>query len=668
MNTPMNSLPNTSLVSLPDIIKLWQQGDLHAAASSCEEFLRHEKHNLDALNLAGIIADQQNKKQSAIEYFTRAVALAPNNPQLVTNLAGSLVDLGEFSRAKNLLLGLTDNNLDYAEAYYMLGNIYFQEGYPEEAKKSFFHALELEPTHHKALNNLASIASSEGDNASATVLYQRALKVKPDFLQSLTGLAAIYIKDNETASAESLLKKAISISPFDEQANFLLGKLCLESQGDDGEALQYLQTAYQRSPKNIAAINMLASLYFKLDELLAAEKLFLESLAVKPDQLAVLNYLGQINHELRKHEKSTGYYEQALALDPENARIMNNLGHVLREKGELKKSITVFNQAIELQKDKPTEERSTALNNLSLTQLLTQDFAAGWDNYRFRPSMIEGDLPVCPDKKTIDLRHKKILWHWDQGIGDELFFLRFAPLLEKFNCRSDYYPSKKLFSVLKGSNIFNNIVETYDPVDYDLVLSIGDIAYLTNHGSAADTPWPVSLKHGPRNLQQVKSVLQQFGPPPYIGFTWKAGRMVNEKRVGNYFKRMEIEEMGVLLDKMPGTLVSLQVNSRKEELETLSRLVNRPVLDVSLYHEQLDRMLALLDCLDEYITVSNTYVHFRESLGKPSHVFVSNPPEWRWLPAGESSFWMPNSKVYRQGLDGSWKEAIEKAFTAWGSA
>ena len=98
----------------------------------------------------------------------------------------------------------------------------------------------------------------------------------------------------------------------------------------------------------------------------------------------------------------------------------------------------------------------------------------------------------------------------------------------------------------------------------------------------------------------------------------------------------------------------------KEELEYISNTLGRPVLDVSLYHEQIDNMVCLLDLIDLYIGVSNSYLHMREGLHKKSHILVSNPPEWRWLAQGKHSIWFPNSKAYRQASDGSWQQAFKE--------
>ena len=69
-------------------------------------------------------------------------------------------------------------------------------------------------------------------------------------------------------------------------------------------------------------------------------------------------------------------------------------------------------------------------------------------------------------------------------------------------------------------------------------------------------------------------------------------------------------------------------------------------------------MLALLDCLDDYLAVSNTNVHLRAMLGKTSQVMVPMPPEFRWGRKGDESVWFPGTTLHRQLPGGNWSTAL----------
>jgi hypothetical protein len=84
------------------------------------------------------------------------------------------------------------------------------------------------------------------------------------------------------------------------------------------------------------------------------------------------------------------------------------------------------------------------------------------------------------------------------------------------------------------------------------------------------------------------------------------------------------------------------------------------VHDLSDLNDDLEAMLALLEVIDEYVGVSNTNTHLRACAGKTARVLVPAPAEWRWMAAGRYSPWFPGFPVYRQGVDGDWRAALDE--------
>jgi hypothetical protein len=84
------------------------------------------------------------------------------------------------------------------------------------------------------------------------------------------------------------------------------------------------------------------------------------------------------------------------------------------------------------------------------------------------------------------------------------------------------------------------------------------------------------------------------------------------------------------------------------------------VHDLSALNEDLEAMLALLALVDEYVGVSNTNMHLRAGVGRTARVLVPQPPEWRWMAVGEASPWFPGFRVYRQHVDGEWRDALAR--------
>jgi hypothetical protein len=157
--------------------------------------------------------------------------------------------------------------------------------------------------------------------------------------------------------------------------------------------------------------------------------------------------------------------------------------------------------------------------------------------------------------------------------------------------------------------------------------------------------------------------LAAFGPPPYVGVTWRAGTDFRQARefgrdVRALFKEIDIAVLARALGGRAGTVVSVQRGSLPGEVDALAAASGLPVLDAAAMNDDLEDALALLDALDDYAGVSNTNTHLRAALGKTGTVFVPFPPEWRWVAARAESPWFPGFRVCRQTPRRAWDAAL----------
>jgi hypothetical protein len=283
----------------------------------------------------------------------------------------------------------------------------------------------------------------------------------------------------------------------------------------------------------------------------------------------------------------------------------------------------------------------------------------------------------------------------EQGLGDELFFLRFAPLLKRRGCRVTYHGGAKLTSILTRCTALDRVRSGFESlVAADHTVLIGDLPYLLDdHPESATlraqnispsldpagvaTTWggswrarvfwpelPPSLPLQPmaERVAFVSGRLRVLGLPPFIGLTWRAGTDIQNQRgrVWQLFKEAPFEPLVAALRGVGGTLISLQRNPRAGETDRLTALIGRPVHDLSAVNEDPEEMLALLTVLDDYIGVSNTNMYLRASAGRTARVLAPWPAEWRWMVSGEESPWFPGFRIYRQKPGGDWSTALSR--------
>jgi hypothetical protein len=285
--------------------------------------------------------------------------------------------------------------------------------------------------------------------------------------------------------------------------------------------------------------------------------------------------------------------------------------------------------------------------NLALVDLAEGKFADGWMNYLFRPTVDRKTVPLV--ELPQDLTGTLIEIIDEQGLGDVLFFLRFAPMLRARGAALRYDADPRIAGIVSRMLEFGSA----SPTARMLRAALGDLPYLLN---AESVPPPLHVPVLADRNAAVAAKLRAAGPPPYLGLTWRAG----QRTEGFLFKEVALEALGRALAPAPGTFVSVQRNPQADDYARLEQAAGRKIADLSAYNDDLEDMLALMHLLDDYVGVSNTNMHLRAAAGRSARVLVPNPAEYRWMAAGAGSPWFPEFSVYRQAPTGSWDVALTR--------
>jgi tetratricopeptide (TPR) repeat protein/peroxiredoxin len=170
-----------------------------------------------------------------------------------------------------------------AEAHYGLGSVYLQQDKPAEARIGFERAVQLQAhypgTLPNAWNNLGILAARGGHPDEGIRDFQRALEIDPNHVVALQNLGNAYRQIKHWEEAKSVLQRAVQISPDNPETNYGLGMVF--AQLDDTQtAYAYLQKALAVRPAYPEALNNLGILYLRTRRQDEAEKSFNESIRV----------------------------------------------------------------------------------------------------------------------------------------------------------------------------------------------------------------------------------------------------------------------------------------------------------------------------------------------------------------------------------------------------
>ena len=431
--------------------------------------------------------------------------------------------------------------------------------------------------------------------------------------------------------------------------------------GETQLALEHALRAHELKRGNPEFLNTLGVAYGEAGQLALAEATFRKLLKRKPAFVDALINLAKSLEKQERLEEALPLYERALAIEPALPKLAANLAKLYRDRGEGARSrgllesharhIDAQDLAMGLAQcelDAGAEEaalqrlRDAAdagpLVRAALAQALlaTGHWREGWRAYA-RPGVER-------------IAGGRILLIGEQGIGDVLFFLRFAPRLTAFAVACE----KKLRPILDVT------AADADAPGYDRRILLGDLPAALE-ADATPPAWPLKVDATAKREAQVK--LAALGPAPYLAVTWRAGTDTARGREfgaerSSLAKAVPPRALGEALRGWRGTTLLLQRGARPDDAAQFARGFGAPFHDLSALGDDLPALLAVLSLVDEYVGVSNTNMHLLAGIGRGARVIMPYPPEWRWLRRGDRSPWFPEFPVYRQPASRDWREPL----------
>jgi len=220
---------------------------LKLAIEQYEQIVRLQPDSVDDHLLLGRLYRLNNDLQKAENEFKTAVRLQPGSEEAVTTLAYLYNELGDSSRATQVLSSVPDSSRS-AKLYSALGYTYEQQKQYKNAIEAYRHAIEQDRDNLDAIRGLAQNLLNDGQTDAALEQYKVIADANPEDAQTYVRIAEIYRKQGKYDTALDNLKKAESMVQDSVEVPYNIAAI-YQAQGRFDEAIPILKDLLKKSEK-----------------------------------------------------------------------------------------------------------------------------------------------------------------------------------------------------------------------------------------------------------------------------------------------------------------------------------------------------------------------------------------------------------------------------------
>jgi tetratricopeptide (TPR) repeat protein len=542
-------------------------------------------------------------------------------------------------------------------ANYNLGVMLRERGELEEAVAVFRKAATLRPDHARTFNNLGAALESLGRLDEAETSLRRALTLQADYPNALYNLGNVLKATDRPAEAVEVYGRALALQPQDADA-WGNAALALQALGRLDEAERHLRRALALRPGDARLhdnLGLLLTACGRLEEALAAHQ---HALRLDPGFAAVHANLAMVLADLGREAEALASLKRAIAIDPRYAPAHNNLGSLEMERGALDAAEALFEEAIRLKAD-----YADAHWNLGLVRLLQGRFEEGWAGYEWR-LRLKGAArsPFAQPAWTgADVSGRTILLLAEQGAGDAIQFIRYAPLLRARGASVSVLAQPALASLFAGADGVDRVIVLGEPLPrFDCHAPLPSLPGLFK--TRLDTlPRAVPYLRADAIAVEAWRARLDARPGLKVGLVWRGNPEHSRDRI----RSMPPAALARLAATPGIQFFSLQLNASAEELAALGG-----VRDVTGGLRDWPDTAALVSALDLVISVDTAVAHLAGAMGRPVFLMLPHAPDWRWLLERDDSPWYPSMRLFRQPGRGDWASvanAVREAVAALAS-
>lgn len=486
----------------------------------------------------------------------------------------------------------------------------------------------------------------------------------------------IALNANEIDQAEQLACTLLKAYPTSANACAMLALTRYRQNCYDESASLFAAALARTREPNAQIEHNMASALESGGHYALAEAAYRRALALEPQRADTLGQFGCLLRNIGRVDEALVLHQQALSLQPNDAQMTYIYGGSLYQAGQIELAMQTLRHALKL-----NPELHEARSNLGICHLLRGEFELGWDAFEYRwqsPQMKGAWAPFsAPAWQGEDLNDKAFLGWAEQGLGDNIQFVRYFGLLRQ------RYPQVRL--AFWGPRSIFRLIEQFAQVHQVQLVAREDapnpiqIQGMDFHAPIMGLPRlmgtrletipaiPAYLQLDPTWIATWRTRLDALDAqlpakaqrPLNVGLVWSGqleGVMVEKRNI-------HIAKLATWLDIPNIRWFSLQIGAEQTAQVQGTRWEER-LIDWTAHINDFADTASFARVLDLVISVDTSTVHAAAATGTTVWMLSRFDGCWRWLQGRTDTPWYPTITIWRQERPLDWEPVIAAVKTA----
>lgn len=488
-----------------------------------------------------------------------------------------------------------------------------------------------------SLAQMAAGLAQAGRHEDAVAVWQETNRRHPGNAFVAAGLGFALLAAERTPEALVWLCAACEAHPHDAGLLRLQAQALLAS-GLRGQAIGALFTALEIEPLAANTHAGLAIALFQEGQAGAALPFCEAAFQLEPSDANAAT-LSCVYIDLGRFEDALAATQRGGTKGENGFKVALNRSIALQGLGLVEGSIQAARQAVAIAPDSAIAKHHLAATLLGAGQLT----AEAWSLYEARSGLPNAPAWPGPERRWTgaEIAGKTVLLHAEQGLGDTLQFVRYAPLVAARGARVVLAVQPALVRLLQGTPGVDEVIPAGGKLpSFDLycpLLSLPGLLATSLETIPPALPYALELASRPHGQGPVRVGLVWAGSSTFAD---DRKRSIPPETIGQLGPLPGVEfhnlQFGADAFPIPGMVDSIA--GAKDFADTAARIAG----------------------LDLVVSVDTAVAHLAATLGKPVWLLARYQGCWRWLHDRVDSPWYPSIRIYRQPAPNNWDTTLQR--------